>query len=562
MLSSLRFWKKFYLVVVPLVALIVFRDAFVSFVYSPTGSFLKPLDYNLTVWIIWLLLAPGIAWIFQQIPKHPLWRRILLLILLAIGSSALHQLIHYLLADSVLTFFRVGWGALMVGMFFTLLSALKLQEERRNTEIQASQIEKQIEMAQLLDVRTRIEPDRLLDTLQEVRKNIISNAEKADQILSELADQLRATLKNFKEKLTPAHASWNQITAEKPRVTYWMFLTTAAWFIVGICMAGSHLLDDLYVRHEPLNWTGYWYSRLSWAGVSLMTPFIFWMSRHFPIDRSHRFSIVAHIGGCMIFWIVINALFRRNPGDFHQWLSNFPNLLGNGLAWGFKFDVYLAVLLAAVALTNLEGKKLEELRLAETERMYVNAQLEALKMQLHPHFLFNALNSIVELIHQNPQQAAELLERLEQFLRITLLIDGVQDVPLRKELAFVDCYLDMQRVRFPKRLSVKMDIDENSMESRVPILILQPLIENAIRHGIAQNASPGEISIYSKKTDDGLHLKIRDTGPGISNPVIQEGIGLANTKRRLQHMYGSNFRFEIKNEEAGGLLVSLEIPSQ
>jgi LytS/YehU family sensor histidine kinase len=286
------------------------------------------------------------------------------------------------------------------------------------------------------------------------------------------------------------------------------------------------------------------------------------MCRRFPIDRNHQFSIFAHIGGCMVFWIFINVFFRRFPSDFVQRLANLPDLLGNGLAWGFKFDVYGAVVLAAVALTNLERKKKEELRLAEIEKMFITAQLEALKMQLHPHFLFNALNSIVELIHQNANQAAQLLDRLEEFLRITLRIDGVQDVPLRKELAFIDCYLEMQKVRFPKRLSVKMDIDENSMDSRVPILILQPLVENAIRHGIARNPKPGEISIYSKKTEGALQLKIGDTGPGISNSVIQEGIGLANTKRRLQHMYGSQFRFEMRNEASGGLVVSLEIPTQ
>src|SRR5262249_17302211 len=112
----------------------------------------------------------------------------------------------------------------------------------------------------------------------------------------------------------------------------------------------------------------------------------------------------------------------------------------------------------------------------------------------------------------------------------------------------------------PKRLNVKMEIDEGSMEHSVPVLILQPLVENAVRHGIAQNAGPGEISIQSEKRDGMLQLRIRDTGPGIVNRKIQEGIGLINTKRRLQQTYGNDFRFEMQNEEFGGLLVSLEIP--
>lgn len=559
MRSAIHSWKKLYLIVILLVALIVLRDCFVSFAYR-AEPFLKALYYNLRVWILWLFMLPGIVWIFQLTPISPLKRRISLLIVLAASSSVVHQLILHALLDTTITFFQIGWGTLMVGMFLTLLSAIQIEEEWRNTQIQASQIQKQIEMAQLIDVKMELEPDRLVRTIDEARKNVICDAEKADQILSDLADQLRISLKNFKDKLTPVDPSGVRDFTEKPRVIYWTFLTTATWLIVGMWMAGSRLLDDVYVLHRPLNWTGYWYSWLSWVGVSIMTPFIFLLSRKFTINRLNRFNIVIHFSGCIVFWLMINILFRSNAGDFQQRLASVPNLLGNGLAWGFKFDVYAAVLFAAIAFTNLERKKLEELRLAEIERMFVNAQLEALKMQLHPHFLFNSLNSIVELIHQDSSQAAELLERLKQFLRITLMIEGVQEVPLRKELAFVDCYLDMQRVRFPKRLFVTKEIDEGSMDSRVPVLILQPLIENAIRHGIAQNSNPGEISIYSKKINGTLHLRIRDTGPGITTTNIQEGIGLANTKRRLQHMYGNKFRFEIQNEAVGGLLVSLEIP--
>jgi LytS/YehU family sensor histidine kinase len=270
----------------------------------------------------------------------------------------------------------------------------------------------------------------------------------------------------------------------------------------------------------------------------------------------------------MLFWCMINITLRillcRPCMSAGTWTEAIAGMLGLGLAWGFKFDVYGAVLLCAAAVTSLELKKREELRLSELETMLAGAQLDALKTQLHPHFLFNALNSIVELIHQDPKRAADLLARLEEFLRITLQAENAQEVSLRKELDFVDCYLDMQRVRFPKRLTVRKDIDEQSMESRVPILILQPLIENAVRHGIARSPQPGEISIHSELREGTLRLMICDTGPGIppAGGQVQEGIGLANTKRRLQHLYGKGFRFEMRNEDAGGLLVSLEIPSR
>lgn len=244
-----------------------------------------------------------------------------------------------------------------------------------------------------------------------------------------------------------------------------------------------------------------------------------------------------------------------------QWKVFGPMVLANGLAFGFKFDVYGAVLIAAIAVNHQKAKQKEELRVLEAESLLTNAQLEALKMQIHPHFLFNSLNSLMELIHQNPRQASELLERLEYFLRITLTAQDAQDVSLKQELDFVQCYLDMQKVRFPKRLSVQYELDERSLSQRIPVLLLQPIVENAVRHGIANAASPGQISIESKTSNGVLSLKIRDTGPGMHQD-FREGIGINNTKRRLEHIYGNDYRFEMKNEPSGGLTVCIEIPAQ
>jgi len=251
---------------------------------------------------------------------------------------------------------------------------------------------------------------------------------------------------------------------------------------------------------------------------------------------------------------------RLKDTDFHDWMPASQLVLKNGIFWGFKFDVYGAVLLAGVLFANLEMKRKEELRAAELGTLLARAELDALRMQLHPHFLFNALNSITELIHQDIKQARALLERLAEFLQMTLQADGLQEIALRRELDFIECYLDMQKVRFPTRLSIEMQIDANSAEIMVPALILQPLVENAVRHGIAQNPSHGTIVIQSEITKGVLRLQVSDSGPGFAGDQPQEGVGLTNTRRRLQHFYGNAFRLELQNQRSGGLRVLLEIP--
>lgn len=326
---------------------------------------------------------------------------------------------------------------------------------------------------------------------------------------------------------------------------------------VGLAMSTARILDDVFVwKYLRLPWDSYWDTFFSWIGVSILTPFVFWMSRFQPGKR-----IVLHIASCILFWCMISGVLQIKNQGMQQWRTIGATVMANGLAFGFKFDVYGAVLIAAIAVNHQKLKQQEELRVLEKESLLTNAQLEALKMQIHPHFLFNSLNSIMELIHQNPKQSSELMSRLEEFLRITMQAQNVQDVSLKQELDFVQCYLDMQQVRFPKRLSVRYELDEQSLDRRVPVLLLQPIIENAVRHGIANVSQPGQISIETKATDHSLQLKIRDTGPGMKAD-FREGIGLNNTRRRLEQIYGRDHRFEMENEPTGGLTVSIEIPAE
>jgi LytS/YehU family sensor histidine kinase len=159
-----------------------------------------------------------------------------------------------------------------------------------------------------------------------------------------------------------------------------------------------------------------------------------------------------------------------------------------------------------------------------------------------------------------------MIARLGDFLRLTLENSGTQEVTLQKELEFLQCYLEIERVRFQDRLTTRMDIDSRSLDSRVPNLILQPIVENALRHGIAPRSTPGRIEISAKRNNGSLRIEVKDNGPGISaisatNGRFQEGLGLTNTRSRLEQLYGAAHRFELANDPHGGLTVMLEIPA-
>jgi len=187
-------------------------------------------------------------------------------------------------------------------------------------------------------------------------------------------------------------------------------------------------------------------------------------------------------------------------------------------------------------------------------------------MQLNPHFLFNTLHSISALIHKDPIIADKMIMRLGDFLRLTLENEGAQDVSLQQELDFLRCYLEIEQIRFQDRLTVEMKIDPEARDVSVPNLILQPIVENAIRHGIAPRSYPGIIDIRAQRKNGMLRIEVKDNGLGLadgtdSRAPWKEGIGLSNTRARLQQRFGDAHRFHLNNAPEGGLVVTFEIPA-
>jgi two-component system LytT family sensor kinase len=187
------------------------------------------------------------------------------------------------------------------------------------------------------------------------------------------------------------------------------------------------------------------------------------------------------------------------------------------------------------------------------------AQLVALKMQLNPHFLFNTLNNISSLVTEDPLIAKRMLARLGDFLRYTLDNSGEQLVGLDREIEMTYCYLEIERLRFEDRLQITVDIDERAVHAEVPNLILQPIVENAIQHGVANRPEGGRIQVTAKLKGDRLRMEVHNDGPRMPNPR-RAGLGLANTRERLAVLYGSGSLFDIADDPEGGVRVTMEFP--
>jgi two-component system, LytTR family, sensor kinase len=202
------------------------------------------------------------------------------------------------------------------------------------------------------------------------------------------------------------------------------------------------------------------------------------------------------------------------------------------------------------------------LRTSQLQAQLEKARLQALKSQLQPHFLFNTLNSISALMLTNVEAADRMITRLGDLLRISLETAGTQMTTLSRELEFVSCYLEIEKVRFEERLSVRIDVAPETLDASVPHLLLQPLVDNAIKHGISRLVAGGEIRISATINDGDLNLEVRDNGPGLHEPshFRSSGVGLRITRERLETIYGQRHSVELLTLQEGGAVARVSIP--
>ena len=353
-------------------------------------------------------------------------------------------------------------------------------------------------------------------------------------------------------------------------------LVLIAWTLVGLSFTlNYYFFAGHYVaifKHQPtlggmLVWElPYWFL---WA---LLAPLIFRLARWFRIGRDGwlRNSII-HVMACLtlaffhravyliVGWALHVAVYRQYSSVRELYQSDILFNLPTG------YMSYGTFMLISFVIDYYRRYQREELRASRLKAELAQAQLQALKMQLQPHFLFNTLNSISALLDEDIDAADEMLARLGDFLRMTLQNSGAQQVRLQEELEFLRCYLGIEQVRFQDRLTVSFEVATEALEALVPNLILQPIVENAIRHGVVTQAGPGRIQVCASRLNGALVLQVKDNGPGLtaaqdSAGKLRGGVGLSNTRARLEQLYGTAQRFEMADARGGGLQVTLEIP--
>ena len=305
-----------------------------------------------------------------------------------------------------------------------------------------------------------------------------------------------------------------------------------------------------------------------WA---ILSPLVFRFSRRFPIElrplnvRNLLLYFPALISFAGIHQVIhLAVLWSITP----RWRQKYPALIDcyrAYFAFGFYIDLIIALLIviAVHALLYYQSFRASELAQSSLKTDLAQAQLRALKMQLHPHFLFNTLHSISSLVLEDPPKANSMIARLGDFLRLTVDNSDQQLVTLKEETEFLRCYLDIEQVRFGDRLTVTFELEPQTLSAQVPHLILQPVVENAIQHAIAPRSTRGHINIEAKRLNSLLRVAISDNGPGISsnaNLPWKQGVGLTNVRTRLQQIYGPDFRFELMNTKGGGVTAFMEIP--
>jgi two-component system LytT family sensor kinase len=320
-------------------------------------------------------------------------------------------------------------------------------------------------------------------------------------------------------------------------------------------------------RSRPwLHWV--WWELPVWYCWLLLTPGIFWLARRFPVSDTHRWrNLALHllfsaatVFVSIVLVSIVKAPMLERPDGFGDWLM--------GVATEFRrifaifIPIYWVILGAAHAVYGYREVQRRALREAELATLLERAQRDVLRMQLQPHFLFNTLHAVSALMERDVHAARRMITRLSDLLRLALDDDSRHEVSLEEEIEFLDRYAEIQKIRFGGRLDVTYDIAADARRLLVPRLVLQPLVENSITHGLSRLERPGNVTVEARRRDGHLVLRVLDDGVGLEGGALtREGVGVGNTRARLEQLYGRGHRFEIGNLPGGGCEVRIEIPA-
>ena len=373
---------------------------------------------------------------------------------------------------------------------------------------------------------------------------------------------------------TALSADWRALEAEERVRTTWLgrlamrwwgrlLIAAVGWTVIAVMFSLPNLFTPNFKEELRMYLAQWW----AWG---IGTPLIIAFDRRLPFSgKQLGMRVLAHLAAspiftllCFYFFSVIRILLGLTP-----WSALYPSQIFSRMMIGFQLWFWLIYWILAGALQAYryyERYMNSELRLERLEHSYSEARLNALRMQLDPHFLFNALNTISSHVERDPKLTRRMIEHLGDLLRMSLESKDRQEVPLTEELAFLEHYLEIQKIRFGDQLRVVMDVAPEVKYAAVPSMFIQPLVENAIRHGISRRAAGGTIVVRAKPLGERLEIRVIDDGVGLPlgwKIEESEGLGLSITRQRIAglHPNGAS-RFAVRSRMEGGTEVEVSLP--
>ena len=339
----------------------------------------------------------------------------------------------------------------------------------------------------------------------------------------------------------------------------------AAWTGLGVFSSLElHLESSFMVRKNP--WTHSLFLEVTFTSLcALLTPLVLWLARRFRVDEKPYWrNTLIHLVGSALFTVIAKSIWTPMVFAIEGRELSLPRFLWS-IVYSFDYCMvlYWVVLLASYVVEYYRRYQNGLLDAARLNAELAQAQLRWLKSRLHPHFLFNALNTISALVREDPSSAERMIVRLSELLRLSLRDGAVQEVSLQQEIEYLNMYLDIERTRFEDRLSIQYHIEEGLEDALVPCLVLQPIAENAIRHGIGAKAGRGVLEISASRHGSRLSLVVRDNGVGLrtsGKQPISEGVGLSTVRGRLETLYGRDQSLVLRNLPEGGVEARISMP--
>jgi hypothetical protein len=513
-----------------------------------------------TRWIVWTLLESGIWSIFtpavvRVVDRFPLSARPLRRVLLVhaagvLATGALHLTLCALLERTLRGVIDCSYSrppvyfmgaAVQYSVMLWAMTMVRARRAAQFGEVVRTRMAHHLSRARLDEVRTALDPRTLFASLQTIERTLLQDAIAAEQLVFDLCTSLRAKLIPLRRHLSAANDDGGTIAFAQSRGMVWSIMLLYPAY--AVTLLGLFVVDALMLG-EDFPWTIARDMTLGYAVAGLLSPMI--------VVASRRFGTLVLGCVCALHATLTAAAIAR------------LEQIGYGRPWGesIVMVVFLSGVAACVGQAGEYSRRAWRSRL-DSERLrqsVAEATLRSLRTQLAPHFLFNALNSVVTLIRRDPAGARQMLQRLRSLLQMTLRGDGRHEVSLGEDLGVAMSYIEVERVRFRDALDFQTEIDRSLLGARIPALLLQPLLENAVRHGVLSSAGRGAIRLCAARRDSLLEISVENEAELLDPSAWREGIGLANLRARLAQLYGREHALSTTVLSNGGVRVVVAIP--